>query len=232
MTLKDEISAAVTKTFAEVWKSRDGTKVPDPPDIGLSNDAVKLDGTVLYADLSGSTVMVDKMSREFSAEIYKTYLYATARVIKSMGGEIVAYDGDRVMAIFIGDSKNSDAAKCALKIHYAVKEIVMPAMKKQYPNVTFEIRHVVGIDTSELFVARTGVRGDNDLVWVGPAANYAAKLTELDSAFPTWITHRVYDKLNAGSKIAGDGRNMWVKKSWNTMGGLTIYSSAFWWTFS
>ena len=35
----------------------------------------------------------------------------------------------------------------------------------------------VGIDTSELFVARTGIRRANDLVWVGRAANHAAKLS-------------------------------------------------------
>jgi len=28
------------------------------------------------------------------------------------------------------------------------------------------------------------------------AANYAAKLAEMDSAYPTWITHRVYDYMN------------------------------------
>ena len=33
----------------------------------------------------------------------------------------------------------------------------------------------LGIDTSKLFVARTGIRKSNDLVWVGRAANYAAK---------------------------------------------------------
>lgn len=69
-----------------------------------------------------------------------------------------------------------------------------------YPKTTFEIRHVVGIDTSDPWVDRTGVRRANDLVWVGPAANYAAQLTERNTNYPTWITHRVYDAMNLNAK--------------------------------
>ena len=51
--------------------------------------------------------MVDRHEESFSAEIYKTYLYAAARIIRSQGGVVVAYDGDEVMAVFIGGSKNA-----------------------------------------------------------------------------------------------------------------------------
>jgi class 3 adenylate cyclase len=54
---------------------------------------------------------------------------------------------------------------------------------------------VVGSDVSSLRAARIGVRGGNDIVWVGHAANYAAKLTELNLEESTWITKDVYDML-------------------------------------
>ena len=113
------------------------------------------------------------------------------------------------MAVFIGDYKNTTAVRCGLKINWAVKNLVMPALRQQYPDSTFQVRQVVGIDTSNLFVARTGVRGANDLVWVGPAANYAAKLTELGADYPTRITHRVFERLNDEAKFANDGKPMW-----------------------
>lgn len=228
MTLKDDITTRVTSIFQSQWQTRDGRVVPQPPDIGLGNEAVELNATILYADLAGSTNMVDTKRRSFAAEVYKAYLYATGRVIGSEGGEIVAYDGDRVMAVFLGDSKNTNAVRCGLKVHWTVDNIVMPALKAQY-DTKFQIRQVVGIDTSPLWVARTGVRGANDLVWVGPAANYAAKLTEL-SEYPIWITHRVYDYMNRSVTIAADGQtNMWTKRSWTQMGKLTVYCSNYWW---
>jgi class 3 adenylate cyclase len=228
MTLKDDISAVVKETLADQWTTRKGKVVPASEDLSLSNEAVVLDATVLYADLDGSTNMVDRYKKSFSAEIYKTYLYATAKVIRSEGGEIVAYDGDRVMAVFVGDSKNTSAVRCGLKINWVAKNLVMPLIKKQYPSAGFALRHVVGIDTSELWAARTGIRGSNDLVWVGPAANYAAKLTELNAAYPTWITHRVYDKMMETVKVSS-GANMWEQRSWTKMDKLTIYRSNYSW---
>lgn len=230
MAIKDEIARAVKSIFADQWKTREGQVVPQPETVGLGNEAVLLEGTVLYADLTGSTDMVDKFKPHFAAEVYKAYLYATAKVIRAEGGEIVAYDGDRVMAVFIGGSKNTSAVRCGLKINWAAKQIVMPALKAQYPSTAFSLRHVVGIDTSKLWIANTGIRGAHDLVWVGPAANYAAKLTELDAAFPTWITHRVYDSMGKDVKTAKDGRSMWEARVWKTMSDLSIYRSNFHWS--
>jgi class 3 adenylate cyclase len=74
------------------------------------------------------------------------------------------------MAVFIGDSKNTSAARAALKINWAVHKIVNPALLKTYTSSLYNLKHVIGVDTSSLLVARIGVRNDNDLVWVGRAA--------------------------------------------------------------
>ncbi len=231
MGLAQDISSEVTKIFSSQWETRKGTTIPEAEDVQLGNHAVELDAVVLYADLDESTAMVDSNNKTFAAEIYKTYLFAAAKIIRSEGGAIVSYDGDRVMAIFIGDSKNSTAARCALKINWAVKNIVVPSMKKQYASSKFELRHIVGIDSGILWAARTGVRGANDLVWVGSAANYAAKLTALDASYAIWITQRVYDKLSKESKYS-NGKNMWEARSWTSMNGLSIYRSNYTWEIS
>ena len=75
---------------------------------------------------------------------------------------------------------------------------------------------MVGIDSSDLFVARTGVRGANDLVWVGRAANYAAKLATLPDSYPTYITQEVYGgMLEIGRTTSG--RSMWDAVRWETL---------------
>ena len=229
MGLRDDLRKEVKDILKTNWKKRDGRTVPDADDIQLGNDAVTIDAAVLYADMDGSTALVDNYKDWFAAEVYKTYLHCAAKLIRSFGGFIRSYDGDRVMGIFIGDSKCSDAAKCGLKIHYAVDKIINPAIAERHPKSPYEVKQVVGIDTSKLFAARTGIRGSNDLVWVGRAANYAAKLTELSSSYPTWITKDVYKKLNDISKYS-KGKDMWESRSWTPMGGMTIYRSTYWWT--
>lgn len=229
MGLREDIETEVRRIFKEQWDTRDGTVVPESEDLGLGNEAVKLEGTVLYADISGSTRMVDAHKDHFSAEVYKTYLYCAAKLIKEEDGAITAYDGDRIMAVFIGSSKNTSAVKCGLKLNYAVQKIINPALQAQYQNSQFILKHVVGVDTSPLYVARTGVRGANDLVWVGRAANYAAKLTELDAEYPTWITGTIYNTMHNSVKFT-EGKQMWEERVWKIMNDMSIYRSNWQWS--
>ena len=184
---------------------------------------------MLYADLDGSTKMVDTQPWQFSAEVYESYLRCAGQIIRAQGGAITAYDGDRIMGIFTGGSKNTSAVRAALAINFAVVEIVRPAMKEQYPSTALGINHVIGIDTSELHVARIGVRGDNDLVWIGRAANHAAKLTAFSSK-PLWVTKPVFDCMRDEVKFTSKGVPMWEKRNWEQMGNSEVYCSAYrWW---
>jgi class 3 adenylate cyclase len=139
MALSDDLTSEVKRIFRERWETTDGLVVPDTDDIALGNQARKLDATVLYADMAWSTKLVDSQPPDFAAEVYKSYLLCAARIIRSEEGEITAYDGDRVMAVFLGDSKNTGAARAALKINYARIYIVNPALKAQYPNRRYEV---------------------------------------------------------------------------------------------
>jgi class 3 adenylate cyclase len=180
--LKADLENEVADIFRSRWEEREGKVVPDDNSIGLDNDAVKLNATVLYADPADSTNLVDSQVPFVAAELYKTFLHCAAKIIRSEDGEVTAYDGDRVMAVYIGDLKNTRAVRTAMKINYAAFFIVNPAHKTVYKDSTYALKHVVGIDTSELFVAKTGVRGANDLVWVGRAANYGSMAVALPNS--------------------------------------------------
>jgi len=229
MGLKADLTAEVAEIFRAAWSERDGAVVPSDDSLKLGNDAIKLEATVLYADLADSTALVDGYQRPFVAEIYKAFLHCSAKIIRSQDGSITAYDGDRIMAVFIGKTKNSDAARTALKINWAVRDMIRPAVMKQYAGNTYTLKHVVGVDTSDLYVARTGVRGANDLVWVGRASNYAAKLAALPDNHASYITKEVYDKLMDNVKLSSNGQAMWEAVKWNTFDNRTIYRSSWQW---
>ena len=228
MPLGDDLNSEVYKILQERWTTRPGRVVPEPEKLALRNDGVILDGAVLYADLDESTKLVNTKKPEFAAEIYKSYLACAARIIRAQGGAITGYDGDRIMAVFIGEGKESVAARTGLKINHAVLKIINPAIQNQYAASGYAVKHQVGIDTSKLFVARTGIRGANDLVWVGRAANYAAKLSAR-SGPATQITSDVYDRLDHQSKFGPKGENMWVQQTAREIGGARIYTSAWHW---
>lgn len=176
MGLRDGLATFAKDVLDSSWSRRAGRKVPESNDVTFGNDAVDLDATILYADLAESTDLVKDFKDWFAAKIYKTYLYSAAKVIRARGGVITAYDGDRVMAVFIGDNKNTAAAKCALQINYAVRKVIQPAIDNKNYSTPYKLEHKVGIDTSAVMVAKTGIRGSDDLVWVGNSANNAANL--------------------------------------------------------
>jgi class 3 adenylate cyclase len=230
VSLEDDLTSKVAEIFRDHWTTRDGSVVPEPKDIALGNDAVKMTAAILYADLRGSTKMVDAQSATFSAEVYKTYLHCAGKIILACEGGITAYDGDRVMAVFLGDYKRTNAARCALRINYAVKNIINPGIVNIYGSDKYTVQQIVGVDMTDILVARTGVWGNNDLVWVGSAANYAAKLCELGGdGCSSYLTHRVYDGMDPEIKTY-DGRQIWENRTWTAMNKMSIYRSNWTWT--
>lgn len=105
--LKPELDTAVKDIFRGAWSERDGEVVPEPEDLKLGNDAVKLDATALYADISSSTDLVDSYESQFAAEIYKAFLICAAKIIKDEEGVITAYDGDPC-----GKNRVEDQRRC------------------------------------------------------------------------------------------------------------------------
>lgn len=199
MTLKDDLIAKVHEFAATRWPEiPNGNVVPSPENLTQGNTGKRINATVLYADMDGSTNMVDDLLDTHAAEYYKAFLHCAAKIIRANGGAITAYDGDRVMGIYVGGQQAPNAVTTALQINWAVRELVNPLFASVYTSSHRPVRHTVGIDCGRLLAAKTGVRDDNDLVWIGPAANYAAKLNSfegLDNEYQTRATERFIASL-------------------------------------
>ncbi|MGA9766312.1 MAG: hypothetical protein WA265_12315 [Rhodomicrobium sp.] len=68
MALQDDLNKEIATIFKSAWNKRNGRVVPEPADLQLGNDAVEFaQATVLYADISGSTALVDAEDWTFAA---------------------------------------------------------------------------------------------------------------------------------------------------------------------
>lgn len=212
MTFKDDLSLRVSQITEESWGDIPIARVPPGPEhLTFGNDGKHLDVCVLYADLHRSTEMVDSLADILAAEYYKAFLHCAGKIITRNGGTIQAYDGDRIMGIFVGDDRADKAVLAAFELHYAVTSVINPAFAATYPQYHRPLTHTVGIDAGRVLVAKIGVRSDSDLVWVGPAANYAAKLNSfdgLDINYPTRITEAVFGMLDLGLRVK-DRQAIW-----------------------
>ena len=124
------------------------------------------------------------------------------------------------MGVFVEGAKNTNAAEAGLKINYFFSQVLTPSFnnfyKQAYP-AGLSLNQTVGIDTSKVMVVRSGIRNNNDLVWVGRAPNIAAKLSGIrESGYSTYITKTVFDVMVDSSKFGGYPKQlMWEARTWN-----------------
>lgn len=192
MTFESDLIARVEKFAQERWEDLgDARVVPSIDSLTFGNSGLYLNVTVLYADISESTELVRSTSATLSAEYYKAFLHCASQIIKRNSGDIQAYDGDRVMGIFVGDEQADQAVQAALEINKSVSAIINPVFFSAYKEKSKKLRFTIGIDTGKCLATKVGVRNAGELAWVGEAANIAAKLNSfegLDHEYPIRIT--------------------------------------------
>lgn len=160
MSIDDLIRSDIINIKNADWNIRKGSVVPSTSSVALSNGAVELETTYIYADLANSSRMARHFDRRVTAKILKSFLAVSARLIRNRNGKVMSFDGDRVMGAFVGTSKNTDAVKCAFAISYAVTRLIRPQFEAKYDtvkNADFRIGHATGIDTGTTFIVRAGV---------------------------------------------------------------------------
>ncbi|MGW3483330.1 adenylate/guanylate cyclase domain-containing protein [Rhodococcus indonesiensis] len=230
------IESSVNDIITASWNIATGVSVPETDDIVMKNGGRLIDATYAYADLADSSTIAQSLKKETAAAIIRAFVNSATRILRNYGGEIRSFDGDRVMAIFVGDDKNRKAVRAAYAINWAVIDVIRPAIQKGWSDgANFcNIGHRVGIDTGESLVVRGGARNNNDLISVGGAPNIAAKLSDLKEGYATYITDRVLDDLDdelIHLKTDGYQKHCWsrlyskveVGGTYNTVYGSNVY---------
>ena len=237
MTLSEDLKSMVNRVMQNQWDVRQANTVPDASNLTLTGQVAKLDATVIYADMRASSKLVDELNQGVAGKVYQAFLFSLASIIKTNGGEITAYDGDRVMGIFIGNSKNTSATKSALMINHAVINILEPMLEEHFKSLSesgFKISHCVGIDTGSFLAVKAGLRNANDIVWIGRPPNLAAKLSEIrEENYSEYITSDVFQVLDASAKYVGDeNKLMWEPRNYQYLDeNLIIYRSNYYQPF-
>jgi adenylate cyclase len=236
MALKSELESKVTEVLTVPWNVRDGQVIPETADVNLRDGAVRMEAVYLYADLADSTSLARDFDRRTAARVVRAYLHVMSRLITNLGGDVRSFDGDRVMGIFIGNSKRSAAAKCGLKMNWAFKNIVRPQVEVKYPSLKqagYTLEHSAGVDIGNVLFVRAGIRGSNDLISIGEAPNIAARLSDLREApYRTFITQGIYARLAEESKLS-KGVDMWERRTLAIKGkDYVVYRSSYHWTIT
>ena len=181
------------------------TVIPSTNDLGFGRKGKTVNAAVLYADMRHSSAMVEQQSGRAAARIYQSYQFAMADIARANGANIRSYDGDRIMALFprVDGSDN----KGCMNAVTAGKQMVWffhDELKNRLRGYAIPLDCGVGIAFGQILAVRVGLgsSSDNsDVVWVGRAANIAAKLSDR-GRYPNYIyvDQETRNRVSSGTK--------------------------------
>jgi adenylate cyclase len=206
-------------------------------DIPLGNKAAKLEATALFIDMRQSSNIANAFRLQTAAKMVKGYFDGAIRIIGENGGQVRSFDGDGMLAIFVGDLRFYFSVGAAMQVEWFVSNILQPRLERYFENnraamgqsLGFEIG--CGLDDSSIFAVRVGLRGKNDVAWVGKGTNTAAKLaSKVSQPHSIGITREIYDRLDVSYKYDRDGTPMWSEENFEEIGSLTraIRTTNYW----
>jgi class 3 adenylate cyclase/tetratricopeptide (TPR) repeat protein len=152
--------------------------------------------TILFADVTGSTALGERLDPERLRSLLNAYFSAMAAVIESWGGTVEKYIGDAIMAAFgvplLREDDPARALRAALGMLARLDDI----------NREFEERHGVrlqiriGVNTGDVI---SPVGGPVDqLIVAGDAVNVAARLEQAAESGSTMVGERTYLATRGG----------------------------------
>ncbi len=211
--------------------------VPTPEDIPLGNNAAEFEATVLFIDVRQSSDITNAFRRQTAAKMMKAYFVGAVNIVNRNQGFVRSFNGDGMLAIFRGDSRHDNAVKAAMQIKYFVDEVLEARFRRYFANNQTAVGNALGfdvgmgIDDGTIYAVRVGIRGTNDVAWVGRATNTAAKLSNV-AVRPAnvAVTDAVLGKLS-GDRLHAGQNYMWSGGIEREFGGVerTVYMSTYRW---
>jgi len=221
MALLEDLKEKINYYAHEKYEVEETSIVPstDYSKLTFGNNGLTCAFAFLFVDIRKSSELHDTYGYKLAAKIYQSFHEINVRVITANDGNVRAFDGDRVMGVFSGDRKRSNAVKAAMQIHWAVRNILNPTLKTS-------IQCGAGVDNGVVLVTKVG-KGRNtenqDLVWIGKASNYASHLSnEADNS--TIISVDTFNKMDKNNKIfsASEPREIWTKKELSLKNNIKV----------
>ncbi len=130
--------------------------------------------TVLFADLRNYTSISEKLTPNQTIEMLHVYLDIATSAIAEVGGVVVNYMGDAVMAIFNAPNEQPDHAMRAVQAGLTIQ--AMAALYQKQQDETLPSLHFgVGINTGTVVVGNIGAQWHYQYTVVGDTVNVASR---------------------------------------------------------
>lgn len=158
--------------------------------------------TVMFADITGSTPLADRLEPEDMRAILTGYFNLMTEQIRKHGGTVEKYIGDAVMAVFGAPIAHEDdpdrAIRAALDMQAALATFNQERQMQEPTATRLQMR--IGINTGEVATpGNTSAQGARqDFLITGDAVNVAARLQQIAVPDTILVGERTYFSTRDG----------------------------------
>lgn len=149
------------------------------------NAVIVTDGVHVYANLLDYDIFLEEIGRETEAgsrlvlEFLHLHYSGMDRLIEAFGAQRVDHHGGRVHAVVLepaGEAQEAERIDTALALAAAMRALVNEASAAHQRRYGSRIR--VGVESGVALAVNSGRRGEPEPLFIGDAANLAAKLAD------------------------------------------------------
>ncbi|MEM7193898.1 MAG: adenylate/guanylate cyclase domain-containing protein [Pseudomonadota bacterium] len=143
-------------------------------------DGEDIDAVIWFSDMRSSTRLAESLGRDRFLELLNGFFESTAGSVESVGGEVLSYIGDSVMAIFSFESFGSpeSAAQAAMKAVEKTAESIGTMNRERVQKNLEPVGYGIGLHVGTVMFGNIGTRTRLNFTVVGSAANVAARITD------------------------------------------------------
>jgi len=239
MATNQEVIDIINEYLTESYDRFHTNVVPKKKDLTFSNSVkVMKHVVVFFIDMRKSRKILSDASDFWSIKIHKSFLKAVTHCIDNNDGHLRSFNGDGILAFFIGENAASRAVRTAMNIKGFVLKINETLNDYDVNSIDFGI----GIAQGKVMVAKSGKAGDDqtkqDLVWIGLPVYLAVELSEIGHSLKNiWISHKVRTSIGNEDYLdvvySNDGESKWVKsiKNLKSVGNYDVRGTSWYFKY-
>src|SRR5712691_2834498 len=150
--------------------------------------------TIMFADITGSTPLADRLDPEDMRAILTGYFNLMTEQIRRHGGTVEKYIGDAVMAIFGAPAAHEDdpdrAFRAALDMQLALADF--NSQRQAHDPEATRLQMRIGINSGEVATPSNTKYNRRDFLITGDAVNVASRLQSVATPDTILVGERTY----------------------------------------
>jgi adenylate cyclase len=224
-TLYDEIETKnrlLRTLFGRYVSEELAAEIVADPGRHLKLGGEKREVTVLFGDLRGFTLLVERLDPQDAVEIINTYLSDVVDIVFDHKGTLDKFRGDGFMAFFGAPIRHEDDATNAVRCALALQQRLQSVRFAKFPELRLQMG--IGINSGTVIAGNIGSERRTDYTVIGDEVNVAQRFESNAGPGQILITGSTYARV----EDAVDVRELGLLRVMGKQEGVMAYDVLRW----